>query len=102
MESDIRKDQFYEVPMWDGKEEHSLVINAKYDRLDVYKPLGIWILKILDDEQGLIQVIMEEEQARKIAKFALIPIIEREFLYESEHEMYLDAIAERLDDIWDK
>ena len=80
--------------------EHNLVINAKYDSMHHQKELGIWILKVMDDKEGLIQVILEEEQARKIASFAMLPIIERPYLYKSEHELYLDAIAERLDDIF--
>lgn len=100
MEADIRKDTFYEVPMVDGEEEHEFVVNAKYDRIDHYKPLGIWILKVLDDEQGLVQAVMEEAQARKLAEWAMLPIVEREFLFESEHELYLDAIASRLDQIF--
>lgn len=100
MEPDIRKDVFYEVPMYDGEDEHSFVVNAKYDRIDHFKPLGIWILKMLDDKEGLVQAVMQEEQARKLAEWAMLPIVEREFLFESEHEMYLDAIAERLDQIF--
>jgi hypothetical protein len=97
---DIRKDQFFQVPIVDGKEEQEFVVSAKYDRIDHYEPLGIWILKILDDKDGLVQAIMEESQARALAKFALLPIVEREFLYHSEHEMFIDAIGERLDEIF--
>lgn len=100
--ADIRKDVFYEVPVTDGDNEHSFVVNAKYDRIDVYKPLGIWILKMLDDEQGLVQAIMEEPQARKLAEWAMLPIVEREFLFESEHEIYLNAIGSRLDELFNK
>lgn len=102
MDKDIRPDKFYEVPMQDGDDEHLFMLNAKYDRIDVYRPLGIWILKMLDDEQGLIQAVLDEKQAIKLAKFALLPIVEREFLYESEHNIYIDAIAERLDQIWNQ
>lgn len=98
----IKPDQFFEVPMCDGDEEYNFVVNAKFDSIHVQKELGIWILKMMDDEQGLIQAIMTEEQARKLADFALLPIVERPFLYKSEHELYVEAIAERLDQIWDK
>jgi hypothetical protein len=100
MEADIRKDKFYEVPITDSDNEETLILNAKYDRVDHYAPLGIWILKCLDDEQGLVQVFMDEKQARKLAEFAMLPIVERDFLFESEHEQYLDAIADRLDEIF--
>ena len=99
-EPDIRKDIFYEVPITDGDDSQSIVVSAKYDRLDHYAPLGIWILKVLDDKEGLVQAVMEESQARRLAEWAMLPIVEREFLFVSEHELYLDAIASRLDDIF--
>lgn len=98
--ADIRKDTFYEVPLVGGDEEETFIINAKYDRMDHYRPLGIWMLKILDDELGLVTAIMEEDKARALASEAQLPIVEREFLFESEHEAYLDAIGSRLDDIF--
>ena len=97
---DIRKDTFYEVPLVGGDEEETFIINAKYDRMDHYRPLGIWMLKILDDELGLVTAIMEEDKAIKLAQEAELPIVERPFIYESEHEAYLNAIADRLDDIF--
>lgn len=98
--ADIRKDTFYEVPLVGGDEEETFIINAKYDRMDHYRPLGIWMLKILDDELGLVTAIMEEDKAKALASEAQLPIVEREFLFESEHEAYLDAISDRLDDIF--
>ena len=97
---DIRPDKFYEVPLVGGDEEATFLLNAKYDRMDVYRPLGIWLLKILDDEMGLVTAIMEESKAIKLAEEAELPIVEREFLFESEHEAYLNAIGDRLDDIF--
>jgi len=97
---DIRKDTFYQVPLVGGEEEQSFLLNAKYDRMDVYRPLGIWMLKILDDELGLVTAIMEENKAIKLAEEAELPIVERKFLFESEHEAYMNAIADRLDDIF--
>ena len=99
---DIRKDVFYEIPISDGEDDQSFIVNAKYDRVDHYAPLGIWILKMLDDKEGLVQAVMDETQARKLAEWAMLPIVEREFLFESEHEMYVNAIASRLDDIFNK
>lgn len=101
-EPDIRKDVFYEVPITDREDEQTLVLNAKYDSIHHYRPLGIWLLKCLDDKEGLIQAVMEESQARKLAEWAMLPIVEREFIFESEHECYLNAIADRLDDIFNK
>jgi hypothetical protein len=97
---DIRKDSFYQVPLVGGDKEATFLLNAKYDRMDVYRPLGIWLLKILDDELGLVTAIMEESKAIKLAEQAELPIVERKFLFESEYESYMDAIADNLDDIF--
>lgn len=98
MNPDIRPDQFFEIPFFDGDQEHDFVVNAKFDRIDHYAPLGIWILKMVDDQEGFIQAIMKEDQAHKLAKIALLPIVEREFLYKSEHELFIEAVSEKLDD----
>lgn len=96
----VKPDKFYEIPFSDGENEYEFVVNAKFDTIHVQRELGIWILKILDDKEGLVQVIMEEPQARKLAEFAMLPVVERPFLYKSEHELWLDAMAERLDQIF--
>jgi len=101
-EFDIRKDTLTPISIFDGEEHHEFMVNARYDRIDHYAPLGVWILKIMDDESGMIEGICSEEYARNIAKVALLPIVEREFIYETEHEMYLDAMGQRLDDIFNK
>lgn len=97
---DIRKDKLHEVNIFDGEKEVQFMVNARYDRIDHYAPLGIWIIKIMDDERGMIEGICSEEYARNLAKTAMLPIIDREFIFESEHEMYIDATSQRLDDIF--
>lgn len=96
----IRKDKLHEVNIFDGEKELTFMVNARYDRIDHYAPLGIWILKFMEDERGMVEGICSEAYARNIAKVAMLPIVEREFLFESEHELYLDATAQRLDDIF--
>lgn len=97
---DIRKDKLVPISIFDGEQEHNFMVNARYDRVDHYAPLGIWILKIMDDEHGVIEGVCSEDYARNIAKVAMLPIVEREFLYESEHELFIDAMSEKLDDIF--
>lgn len=101
-EFDIRKDKLIPISIFDGEKEHEFMVNARYDRIDHYAPLGAWIIKIMDDELGIIEGVCSEDYARSLAKVAMLPILEREFLYESEHELYIQAISERLDDIFNK
>lgn len=101
-EFDIRKDKLVPISIYDGKEERQFMVNARYDRIDHYEPLGVWILKIMDDESGMIEGICSEDYARSLARVAGLPIVDREFIYESEHEMWIDGMGQKLDDIFNK
>lgn len=97
----IVPDKFYEIPfITNNIDQEPLVVNAKYDRVDHYKPLGIWMIKIMSDKDGMITAIVDETNARKIAEFALLPIVERPYIFESEHEVYIEAMSEIVDDSW--
>lgn len=97
---DIRKDKLVPITVFDGETEHEFMVSARYDRIDHYERLGVWILKIMDDQLGLIEGVCSEDFARNIAKVAMLPIVEREFIYESEHELFIDAIGQNLDQIF--
>lgn len=101
-EFDIRKDKLTPISIFDGEEDREFMVNARFDRIDHYAPIGIWIIKIADDEHGMIEGICSEDYARSLAKVAMLPIVEREFIYESEHEMFINAMGQRLDQIWDE
>jgi hypothetical protein len=92
MEKDIRPDEFYELEFTTNGEPHSYLLSPAFDRIDHYEPLGLWVLKVVDSEHGMVQAVLNENYARKLAKLALLPIINREFLYESEHELYVDSV----------
>lgn len=98
MEKNIRKDEFYELEFEYMGQSKEFPINAAFDRIDHYEPLGFWLLKIIDQEHGMVQAVLTEHYARKLAKVALLPVVNREFLYESEYELYIDSIVTQFED----
>lgn len=100
MSLDIRPDDLYPIHLThdDGNVERTVPCNAKYDRVDVYKPLGLYMLKMFDDEVGLICAFITEENAMRAVAEAELPLVEREFIYKSEYEGYLEAQSTHITD----
>jgi hypothetical protein len=94
---EIRKDEFYNIPISNGE---PLMVNAKYDRIDTYSALGVYMLKCMDDERGMITAFITHETAQAIIDFASLPLVEREFLYETEYEAFITTQADSIDDSW--
>lgn len=86
---DIRPDKFYQLNPENG--EHTYLVNAKYDRADHFAELGHWILKIWDDEDGLVGLHVDEATALQVIEYAELPVVERTFIYKSEYDNYLIA-----------
>lgn len=84
---------------YDG-ESQDMLISAKYDRLDHFERLGLFILKVVDPEYGFIQMILSPEDAAKVIVSARLPVVEREFIFQSEYDFYMEVQAKNLDDSW--
>lgn len=101
-ELDIRPDDFYPINLVrdDNTIERTVPVSSKYDRVDHYKPLGCYMLKLFDDEVGLMCVFVTEENAMRVLAEAELPLVEREFIYKSEYEGYITSLQTTLDDSW--
>ena len=93
----VLPDTFYQLNIDGQGEEHHYMVSAKYDRIDLIKPLGHWMLKIFDDEVGLVTLHVDEATARRVAEYADLPIVERDTLFKSEYEGYLIAAAQLME-----
>lgn len=93
----IRPDKFYQLNPESGEEPYN--VNAKYDRIDHFSWLGHWILKVWDDEHGLVGLHVDEATAKQVIDYAELPVVERDFMYQSEYEAYLQA-QEKMMDGW--
>jgi hypothetical protein len=92
----IRQDELYALHS-EGLEA-PVMVNAKYDRIDHFPELGHWILKVFDDEKGLMGLHIDEATALSVVEFAELPIIERKFIYQSEYDGYLLATQSMMDE----
>lgn len=95
---DIRPDQLFKVQFDTGESVLELEVSAAFDSIHHYAPLGMFLLKVLDTYEGLLQSVITEETALKLAKTAFIPIVPRDFLYQNEYECYLEAQGEELEE----
>lgn len=93
-------DELFQLNIEGEGETHHYMVGAKYDRIDLVRPLGHWMLKVFDDEKGLVTMHIDEATARRVAEFAFLPICERDTITESEFQGYLVA-AEKMMDRWD-
>lgn len=96
---DIRKDEFTPVNLnYDGEEVERVPVNSKFDRVDFYRPLGLWMLKFYSDENGLMTIYTDEENALRVVAEAELPLVEREFIFKSEYEGHLVAEGSKVTD----
>lgn len=96
---ELRKDELHPLNMVKGGEIiETYHVNAKYDRVDFYEPLGCYMLKLFDDEVGLMCVFVTEENAMRVVAEAELPLINREFIFKSEYEGYLQSQENLLGD----
>lgn len=96
----IKPDEFYQINIegW----ETPVVVNAKYDRVDYWKPVGQWVLKVYDDEVGLMTMFVDENTARRVVEYAELPVVERDTIFESEMDGFLRCQSQGLDDELDE
>jgi hypothetical protein len=96
----IKEDEFYNVKFRKptGEVTAEIPVNAKYDRVDHWPRIGAWAVKAYDDEVGLMVIFLPEDQVTKLLEQTDLPLIERDSMYHSEHEVYLRAQAAMLDE----
>lgn len=100
MSLDVRPDELYPIHLTrdDGSVERTVPCNAKYDRVDFYQPLGLYMMKMFDDEVGLICAFISEESAMRAVAEADLPLINREFIFQSEYNGYIEAQTNHITD----
>ena len=91
----ILPDQFYPLNI-EGTDRQYL-INAKFDRIDRFPLLGHHILKVYDDEQGLVLMHIDHPTAQAIVSHTRLPMVDREYIYQSEYNGYLEAMDKRIE-----
>lgn len=93
----VKPDTLYTVNV---NNSESYLVNAKYDRIDHFPQVGRFIIKCVDEEKGFVQLFTDEETATRVQEYTGIPIIVREYMFESEYEGHLNACAAELEENW--
>jgi hypothetical protein len=87
----IRPDRYFDLTLqFPDDDPTTLGVNAKWDRVDRFARLGAFIAKLLTSE-GMMLVPMNEENAMKLVNNAGLPLVEREFIFESEFDVWQQA-----------
>ena len=93
----VRPDELFRVSGEGPQGLTEWMVSAKYDRADYVPRLGHWMLKIWDDSDGLATLHVDEPTALKVIAYAELPVCNRTFLYQSEYEGYLQAVAKMME-----
>ena len=80
-------------------EGEKYLIDRRYDHLHIFRWVGMGIFRILTAE-GLMQMMMGQEQGEHIAEQAMVTPIYREEWTVEEREMYYSWAAHTMDDDW--
>jgi len=82
----------------DGTDE-TYMLDCRYDFIRLFPWLGYGVVNVVTDE-GVNRMYTSEEQCRLIHERAEIPMVELEWITESEHERIIGIMADNLDDSW--
>lgn len=87
------------IPFEAGGEQ--FLICATSDKIDYFPGFGAYILKIFDEEQGMVGFTINEDTARLINEQAGVPYALRESISPMEYEGWLSwQVANVSDDTW--
>jgi len=76
----------------EGEEEVSYLLDPRYDFIRVFPWLQYGIVNVVTEE-GIHRMYTTEEQCRLIHESSDIPLIELEWITESEHESIIDIMS---------
>lgn len=80
--------------------DRQYAVNAKYDRVDHFPWLDHWVVKVYDDNEGLVNIAVDAETAGKVLYMTHLPLVKRASMYNSEHEAYIRAQAAHIEGLW--
>lgn len=91
----IRPDTIVQVPIQDGQ----LMLSPAFDVLHYFKGFDTYILKYWgQDTQNMHNVMITNDGARFLLDRCGLYVVEREFMFRSEHDAHVAWQADQLDD----
>lgn len=93
----VQPDILSRIPIEGGE----LLVSPAYDVIHEFKPLGAYMLKYWNPENnGCSNVLLDRENATKLAAQTGLLIVQRPFIIASEHKIYLDWQVEQFDQVF--
>jgi len=89
----------YSVRMGIQGSDETYLLDARYDFIRVFPWLKYGIINVVT-EGGVHRLYTTEAQCQQIHETAGIPLVELEWITESEHESMREIIAKSIDDSW--
>ena len=77
-------------------EMQEVEIHPIRDRVDHFKMLGSYMLKVISDN-NIIPIFIDQQDAEELKELG-VPLIDRDTITESEHEIYIQYHSEKLDE----
>lgn len=90
--------QDFSTPL-DGGEYGEFLLNARYDWIRTFPALGWGIINVVT-EGGIAQLHVPESTACMVHETSRIPLVELDWITDTDHNKYIEAQANNLDDSW--
>ena len=91
---EIRKDYSFMI----DTQDESYQVDPRYDYVRVFPALAFGVINIMT-ENGINKLYTDEEQCRLVAAQGL-PLVELDWIVESENEVMRQIQIQRMDDEW--
>ena len=87
----------YSIPLEVSNSEQNYALDPRYDFIRVFPWLEYGIINIVTEE-GIARLYLDEPQCREVSERGGIPLVELEWICESEHESMIEVMS-RPDDM---
>lgn len=89
----------YSVPLSISNGENDYALDPRFDFIRVFPWLGYGIINVVTEE-GVARLYVDQAQCERVHEGSGIPLVELEWISQSEHENMMDVLANSLDDSW--
>jgi hypothetical protein len=80
--------------------DDSILVSPRYDRVDIFAWISHSIMRVIVEE-GVAHIHVSEETGRRVAKVTGIPLVECEFITETDYEKYLEVQERDLEQLFE-
>lgn len=89
----------FSTPLGIHGSDNEYTLNPRYDWIRTFPWLNWGVINIVT-ENGVAQLHVTEDVAQHVHKHSEIPLIEMEWITDTDYNKYLEAQTKNLDDTW--